>query len=338
MEPSLYVLITEPFGIEIVERLEAISPRLGLHIHPANRVEEIPPAMLARAEILYTLRAVPAPEQAPTLKWVQFHLAGLDRFAEHPLLAAGVQFTTLSGAAAPQIAEYVLMMMLALGHRLPEMQKVQSSREWPRDLWERFSPRELRGATVGVVGYGSVGREVARICHALGARILAVKRDVMHPEDSGFSAPGLGDAEGMIPTRIYPPQAIRRMLGECDYVIISAPLTEGTKTLFDAAMIAAMRPNAFLIDVSRGGILDEDALVKALEDGHLAGAALDVFAREPLPPESPLWTAPNLLVSPHISSDSPLYDQRAAGVFGENLRRYLAGQPLVNRFDPERGY
>jgi phosphoglycerate dehydrogenase-like enzyme len=338
MDPAIYVLITEPFGIEIVERLEAISPRLGLHIHPTNRVEEIPPAMLARAEVLYTLRSVPLPAQAPSLKWVQFHLAGLDRFADHPLLPAGVQFTTLSGAAAPQIAEYVLMMMLSLGHRSEEMRKVQASQEWPHERWERFSPREIRGATVGIVGYGSVGREVGRLCHTLGGHVLAVKRDVMHPEDHGYTVPGLGDPEGTIPTRIYPPQALRRMLGECDFVIICAPLTDDTKALFDREMIAAMRPHAFLVDVSRGGIVQEEALVAALEEGRLGGAALDVFAREPLPPESPLWGAPNIFLSPHISGDSPLYDLRAAGVFGENLKRYLAGQPLVNAFDPNRGY
>jgi phosphoglycerate dehydrogenase-like enzyme len=338
MDTPVNVVVTEPFGIEIVERLESAAPRINLHMEPVGKGEEIPPALCSKMEVLYTLRVLPAPEQAPRLKWVQFHLAGLDRFADHPLLAAGVQFTSLSGAAAPQMGEYAVMMMLALGHRIQELERLQAAREWPRDKWDRLAPRELRGAMVGVVGYGSVGREVARLCHALGARVVAVKRDVMHPEDRGYAAPGLGDPEGVLPMRIYPPQAVKRMLGEADFVVLCAPLTEETRGWFDDDLFRAMRPTAFLVDLSRGGIVREESLTRALADGKLAGAAVDVFLREPLPPESPLWNAPNLLVSPHISGDSPMYDIRAAALFGENLRRYTAGEPLLNRYDPERGY
>lgn len=338
MEEPIFVLITEPLSPDIVAQLQAISPRLEINVHPSNKLEEVPPQLLARAEVLYTLRIVPAPDQAPNLKWIQFHLAGLDRFVDAPILERGVQFTSLSGAAATQIAEYVLMMLLALGHRLPDLVRAQAAHEWPHEKWERFVPRELRGSTVGIVGYGSVGREVARLCQWFGAKVLAVKRDVMSPEDGGYTSEGIGDPEGRIPARIYPPQTTKRMLAECDFVVISAPLTSTTRAWFDAEMIGAMRDGACLVDISRGGIVEEEALQKALQSGKLAGAALDVFAHEPLAPDNPLWEAPCLFLTPHIAGSSPRYDARAAQVFAENLRRYVSHRPLVNRLDPQKGY
>jgi phosphoglycerate dehydrogenase-like enzyme len=338
MEEPIPVLITEPLSEAIVAELQSISPRLEIHVHPSNKLEEVPPPLLARAEVLYTLRIVPSPEQAPNLKWIQFHMAGLDHFVDAPILERGVQFTSLSGAAATQIAEYVLMMLLSLGHRLPDLARAQAAHEWPKEKWERFSPRELRGSTVGVVGYGSVGREVARLCQGFGAKVLAVKRDVMSPEDGGYVPDGIGDPEGRIPARIYPPQSTERMLGECDFVVISAPLTPTTRAWFDSGMIAAMRDGACLVDISRGGIVDEEALRKALQSGKLGGAALDVFSQEPLAPDDPLWETPCLFLTPHIAGNSPRYDARAAQVFAENLRRYVSRRPLLNRLDPQKGY
>jgi phosphoglycerate dehydrogenase-like enzyme len=338
MEEPVFVLITEPFSEEIVAQLQSISPRLEIHIHPANKLEEVPPQLLAQAEVLYTLRIVPPPDQAPNLQWIQFHMAGLDQFTDAPILAQGVTFTSLSGASATQMAEYVLMMLLALGHRLPALIRAQTSREWPRDKWERFAPRELRGSTVGVVGYGSIGREVARMCQSFGARVLAVKRDVMSPADGGYAMEGTGDPEGRIPARIYPPQTTKRMLAECDFVVVCAPLTSASRQWFNSGMIGAMRDGACLIVVSRGGIVDEAALEKALQSGRIAGAALDVFAHEPLAPDNKLWEVPNLLLTPHISGNSPRYDARAADLFAQNLRRYIEHRPLLNRFDPQKGY
>jgi phosphoglycerate dehydrogenase-like enzyme len=338
MEEKIFILVTESFPADVLERLQTISPRLEFHDHPALKLEDAPAGLLARAEVIYTLRVVPKPEQAPNLKWIQFHMAGLDHLPLRPLLDRGVQCTSLSGAAAPQMAEYVVMMLLALGHRMPSLVRAQSEREWPREKWERFNPRELRGATVGIAGYGSVGREVARLCRAFGARVLAAKRNVMNPADSGYSVEGLGDPEGSIPARIYPPNSLHRMLAECDFVVISAPLTAGTRGSFGAEAIAAMRDGACLVDISRGGIVDEEALRRALQDGKLGGAALDVFAREPLPQESDLWDTPGLLLSPHIAGASPRYDLRAADLFAENLRRYLTNQPLLNRYDPREEY
>jgi phosphoglycerate dehydrogenase-like enzyme len=335
---SIHLLIAEPLERDLINRVASVSPRLTVHQHPARRGEDLPATLIGEAEVLYTLSALPDPASAPCLRWVQFHLAGLDRYRDHPLLKAGVQFTSLSGAAAPQIGEYVVMMMLALSHNLPEMAAFKASKEWPKDRWERFAPREFRGATVGIIGYGSVGREVARLCRAFGARVLAVKNDATHPEHLGFNLEGLGDPAGDLPERIYPPEALRRVLAESDFVLISAPLTSRSRSLFDAESIAATKRGAYLIDVSRGGLLEEGAVLWAVREGILAGAALDVFGQEPLPPDSPLWEEPRILLSPHVAGVSRAYDARATELFVANLRRYLLGQPLLNRFDPARGY
>jgi phosphoglycerate dehydrogenase-like enzyme len=338
MAAPVHVLITEPFEKDLVHKLEEVSERLAVHVHPAKKGEEIPAPLLGQVEVLYTARALPEPGSTPHLKWVQFHLAGIDRVAGHALLQSGVEATTLSGAAAPQVAEYVLMMMLALGHRLPQLAENQTRKEWPRDRWERFSPVELRGATVGLLGYGSIGREVARLCQTLGARVLAVKRDAMNPADDGYMAEALGDPAGEWPSRIYPPQAAKRMVAECDFLVVCLPLTEETRGWVDGSLLEACKRGAFLIDVSRGGVVVSEAVSAALREGGLQGAALDVFENEPLDAESPLWSAPNLILTPHIAGNSPAYDSRAMDLFAENMKRYLAGQPLLNRIEPQRGY
>jgi phosphoglycerate dehydrogenase-like enzyme len=338
MTTPVHVLVTEPFERDLIRKLEEISERLAVHVHPAKKAEEIPAALLAQVEVLYTARALPEPSTAPHLKWVQLHLAGIDRVAGHPLLQSGVVVATLSGAAAPQVAEYVLMMMLALGHRLPQLAENQTRKEWPRDRWERFSPIELRGATVGLLGYGSIGREVARLCQTLGAKVLATKRDAMNPADDGYMPEALGDPAGEWPSRIYPPQAAARMLSECDFLVVCVPLTEETRGWVNGGLLQACKRGAFLIDVSRGGVVVGEAVVEALREGRLQGAALDVFANEPLDAESPLWNAPNVVLTPHIAGDSQEYFVRAMDLFAENMQRYLAGQPLLNRVETRRGY
>jgi phosphoglycerate dehydrogenase-like enzyme len=229
-------------------------------------------------------------------------------------------------------------MVLALGHRLPDLMAAQRKAEWPRDRWERFLPLELRGSTVGVVGYGSIGRQVAHLLQPFGAFIVANKLHAMHPEDKGYVPAGMGDPDGDLVFRLYPAQALRSMLKECDFVVITVPKTETTKNMFGADEFEAMKPTAFLIDVSRGGIIETKALINALKEQKIAGAALDVFDEEPLPSDSPLWKLPNLMITPHISGNTPYYNERAVELFTENLLRYLADLPLFNRIDLEQGY
>lgn len=339
MSEPVNVLITLPFTEAIIAKLEGVSARLKIDVTRARKVEDISDNLWAGVEVLYTNRLLPSPEQAPKLRWIQFHWAGVDHVVDAPILRQPkVVATTLSGANASQISEYVLMMLLSLGHRMPDLFTHQRRGDWPKDRWERFSPLELRGSTVGIIGYGSIGRQVARLLQPFGARVLATKRNAMHPEDNGYAPEGMGDPGGDQVYRLYPPEAVRSMLRECDFGVVTVPLTPDTRGMIGAEELAALRSTAFLIDVSRGGVVDHAALVAALKDHKIAGAALDVYPEEPLPADSPLWKLSNVILTPHIAGNTQFYDERAADLFAENLQRYLAGQTLLNRFDPERGY
>jgi phosphoglycerate dehydrogenase-like enzyme len=335
---EVLVLITLSFPEPLVERLRAISPRLQVRVHPARNGQDLPEDLLQDVEVLYTHHALPEPASVPNLRWVQFHFAGVDAIVDHPLLHTDILVTTLSGASAPQLAEYALMGMLALGRRVPRMVADKAAKKWADDRFERFRPLELRGATVGIVGYGSVGREVARLCRAFGATVLATKRDLRSLGDQGYQLKELGDPNADLVVRLYPPQAVASMASLCDFLVIAAPLTPETRGMIDRQVFAALRPTAFLVDLSRGGLVDHAALVEALAEKRLAGAVLDVYPVEPLPQSSPLWEMPNVLLSPHIAGASGDYFERATELFAENLRRYLSDQPLLNLYDPQRGY
>ena len=196
----------------------------------------------------------------------------------------------------------------------------------------------LRGSTVGIVGYGSIGRQVARLAAAFGASVLGTKRNLMNPADMGYLEDEMGDPGGALFTRLYPPEALRSMLKECDYAVVCVPLTSSTKGLVGKDQLAAMKSTAFLVDVSRGGIVDHPALISALSEGKLAGAALDVFPEEPLSPESQLWQMPNVIITPHVAGFSADYNARAVTMFIENLKRYLAGDEMLNGVDFDREY
>jgi phosphoglycerate dehydrogenase-like enzyme len=335
---EMHVLFTVNFPEALLERLKTYSPELVLHVHPTRDFDEIPADLLPSIEILYTFRALPDLEIMPRLRWVQFHSTGVDHAVDHPLFRSDLKVTTLSGAAVPQMAEYAVMGILALGHRLPEMMEDKHDKQWSEDRFERFRPRELRGSVVGIYGYGSVGREIARICKAFGAEVLVSKRDLKHLDDQGYVPEGMGDLTADLPDRIYPPQAIKSMAAECDYLIITVPLTSETRGAIQGDVLEVMKETAFLIDLSRGGIVDHGALVEALTNKAIAGALLDVFPIEPLPETSPLWELPNVILSPHIAGSSAHYYERATEVFGENLRRYLGNEPLLNLYDPAAGY
>jgi phosphoglycerate dehydrogenase-like enzyme len=339
MANQVEVLITLPFPDELVNRLHGVSNRLKITVLSPRKSDDIPADVWARTEILYTHHLLPAPEQAPHLRWIQFHYAGIDQSVDAPILKnPDLMITTLSGSSASQMAEYAVMMCLALGHHLPELNTYQARAEWPGDRWEHFNPIELRGSTVGIVGYGSIGRQIARLLREFGATTLATKRDAMHPEDNGYIPEGLGDPGGDFVQRLYPSQALRSMLKDCDFVVIAIPITSETRGSFAAAELESMKSTAFLINLARGEIVDQLALVEALRNKKIAGAALDVFSDEPLPPNDPLWKLPNVIITPHISGLSPHYDERAVDLFSENLHRYLAGLPLYNLFNTERGY
>lgn len=337
---EINVLVTVDFTEEQLAELGELSRSVKVRSHPVAQGQQLPENEWAQAEVLYTFRNLPTPEQAPNLRWVQFHLAGVEEHLDAPILhKPGFKATTLSGANAPQVAEHALALMLALGHHLPRVLADQAERKWPSRRSETHLPGELLGSTVGIVGYGSVGQRLARLLTSFGVKVLASKRDLLAPPRADdFQIDGQGDPNAELVHRLYPGQALRSMFKECDFVVVTVPLTEQTRSMIGARQLAGMKPGAFLIDVSRGGVVDQAALLAALQKKQLAGAGLDVFPDEPLPADSPLWEQPNVIISPHIAGLSPHYIPRAFALFKENLRRYIAGEPLLNQIDLERGY
>jgi phosphoglycerate dehydrogenase-like enzyme len=295
----------------------------------------------SEVEVLFSSFAPETLEPLPRLRWFQGRSAGINAFVGTPLWNSDVRFTTASGVHAIPIAEYVTGMMIALARDFLGYLDFQRRACWPmtpKVHFEQFPGRELRGATVLIIGYGSIGREIARQSRALGLRVLAIKRDPAARADPGFIMPGTGDPDGSIPARILPPADLGDVLPLAEYVVIASASTAETRHLIGEAQLRCMRPDAILINIARGDIVDEPALVRALQERWIAGAGLDVFEREPLPADHPLWRLDNVILSPHIAGFTPRYDDHMATLFAENLRRYVSGEPLLNLVDRSRGY
>jgi phosphoglycerate dehydrogenase-like enzyme len=275
---------------------------------------------LADCEVLFAT-FVPAglAARAPKVRWFHGSQAGIDAYRDSGFVESEVAITLGRGWASRPIAEWVIGAILLLAKLYPKWVNSEARRQWSGGRIE-----EILGQTVGIFGLGGIGAETARLAHALGMRVIAAKRSPSAP-------PPFVDA-------LYGPDGLSVLLAESDYLVLAAPATPETENLIGAPELAKMKPTARVINVGRGNILDENALAAALSEGRLAGAALDVYRVEPLPADSPLRSAPNILLSPHRSFLTHRLDERVIEPFLDNLRRYLAGEPLVNRYDPERGY
>jgi phosphoglycerate dehydrogenase-like enzyme len=273
--------------------------------------------VMARAEVLFGFD-VPfdLADAAPHLRWVQGIGSGYEHIWGAGLDRDGVTVTNAVGVSAAPMAEFVLGRILQVWKRFPEIE--DRARE---HAWKPAYGRMLAGSTVGIIGLGAIGAAVAERASALGMRVVASRRSWQ----PGMTAPHV-DA-------LYGPGDLHTLLGESDVVVLCAPSTAETRGLIDADALAAMRPGALFVNVGRGTMVDEPALIDALERGHLAAAALDVTSEEPLPPGNPLWDAPNVFISAHCSATSDGYVERVLAVFLDNLARYLAGAPLRNVVD-----
>jgi phosphoglycerate dehydrogenase-like enzyme len=289
-------------------------------------------------DVLFTLR-VPDElmNRAPQLQWIQLLSAGADHILKGVLAERRtVAVATASGIAASTMAEYTIGSMLAWAHGLHRTLRSQLRHEWKRTGFMDIDP--MRGKTLGVIGYGSIGRETARIARGLGMNVLALKRNPHERRDEGWNPPGVGDPEGSIPSRWYSPEQCGEILHESDYITVTLPLTPSTRGLIGRKEIAAMRPDAYIVNVGRGEVIDQDALAEALRERRIGGAGLDVFEREPLESESPLWDLENVILTPHVSGGFKDYNGACCELFAANLERFRNGQRLLNLVDRTAGY
>jgi phosphoglycerate dehydrogenase-like enzyme len=281
--------------------------------------------------------------RARRLRWLHVPAAGVGAFLTPAFLASGAALTNSRGAHAVPIAEHALATLLAMARDLPRAWAEQRSQAgMEREGWwiESGMPHELHGKTLGIFGYGLIGREVARRAAAFGMRVLALKRHVETPrtwDDALLDALGLPRDDPPVAAFLGPAE-FDRLLAESDALVLSAALTSETEGRFGAEAFARMRPGAWFLNIARGKLVDEAALAAAVRGGRLAGAALDVFAAEPLPRASELYTLDRVILTPHVSGVSRAFWPRAVSLFRENLRRDARGEPLLNRVDPARGY
>ncbi len=324
--------------------LEALDPRIELvaetYVEPhelrsargkpgadAHRGEAPPLTDSQRAAFarVHVALAIDLPfdvhEVAPNLEWVQAVGAGTGQLQSAGLAEQGIRLTTAAGANAVAIAEFALARMLQVWKRFREIEDAQRSHHW-----DPLYGEQVAGATLGLLGLGAINSAVAARAKAFGLRVLATRRSAT----PGATAPDVD--------QLYPPDALHTMLAQCDAVIAAVPETAETTGLFDAAAFAAMRGGSFFCNVGRGSLVDEVALIDALQRGHLRAAALDVASVEPLPAESPLWDAPNLYLSPHSAAAPAALFANLHELFEDNVTRYLAGEPLRNEVDMGRGY
>ena len=345
--PPIQVLIATPLEAELAARIGDADPRVEVlwepdllpparypgdhHGDPAFQRDEDGEArwraMLDRAEVLFGIPGdstdglAEVVTGAPRLRWVHATSAGageqVRRANLSPEALARVAITTSSGVHAVPLAEFAILGLLAVAKELPRLLADQRARAWPE---VRRPLRELRGQTLFLVGLGEIGREVASLGKALGMRTV------------GFRRTGGPPPEGV--DEVHGPGRLAELAGRADAMVVSLPLTDQTAGLVDRATIERLPPSCIFVNVGRGGVVDEPALVDALRDRRIAGAALDVFASEPLPPASPLWTLPNVLVAPHAAALSARENERIVELFTDNLRRHLDGRPLRNRVEP----
>lgn len=313
------ILVNAELNREYLGKIEAGFPAVEV-VQTVDRSQA--KELVQQAEVLVIWQHFLQPEllDSPTLRWVHVLSAGVEELLLPPIKQGRMLLSNSRGIHGIPISEHVFGLMLSFSRQLHKYGKNQTAGKWQRE-----PTTELRAKTLGVVGLGSIGREIARLGAAFGMRVLAVRRGPGGPQPEHVD-------------RVLSMEGLDMVLRESDYLVLSVPLTPETKGLIGAKQLELMKPTAVLINIARGDIVDETALTAALESGVIAGAGLDVFQTEPLPPGSPLWRLANCIITPHSAALSPQYLARATDLFCRNLEAYLKGQPLPTLVDPTRGY
>jgi D-2-hydroxyacid dehydrogenase (NADP+) len=292
------------------QALQQKFPEITIHAAPT---EEKLNEFVERMDILLAFRVSDGMlRKASRLKWVQSLATGVDYIVNNPSLPTDVLVTSMRGIHGPQVSEMAFLLMLSLNRDFPRMVRNQSA-----STWERWPGKLLYHKKVGILGLGVIGEEIARKCKAFGMIVYGI--DIIEKERESLD-------------RFFKPEEIVKVAGEVDYLIAVAPYTRQTYHIISKEVIEGMKSSSFLINIGRGELVDDDALIKALGSGKIAGAALDTFTREPLPPDHPFWKTKNLIVTPHVGGASDIYTEQALPIFEENLRRFLKGErkDLIN--------
>lgn len=321
------VHVATPMADDQLRQIGAVSSRVRLSYRPATpyvRPPEVDPE-LRDAEVLLGYHAYFAMEQAPRLRWLQLSSDGVDHLRGKPIMRSHVTITNARVFATP-ISEFVFASILSWAYRFPRArEEFQRGRRYPRDQWVEYLSQEIAGRTLAVIGYGSIGQRLATIAHAFGMNVIATRRSV--------AKPAVVDR-----VEVYPAGSLLDVLARGDVVVVCLPLTDETEGIIGEAQLRAMKRDSYLVSVGRGKIIDEAALLRALREKWISGAGLDVFAERPLPPESPFFDLPNVIMTPHMAGVSDGYARRGPALFRENLRRYITGEPLLYVVDKENGY
>jgi phosphoglycerate dehydrogenase-like enzyme len=259
------------------------------------------------------------PGRFPALRWIHAAAAGVDRYLDPAIQERGILLTSSAGNGGIALAEHALMLMMMLSRNAPRWARAQQEQRW-----DRYSHGELAGRTVVVIGMGAAGRDLAHKAKACHMQVIGVTR---RPHAA------IPDVDEVVTA-----ERLTEVAGRADFLVVAAPLTPSTEGLVGDTVLSALPAHAFVISVSRGGIIDEKELIERLTDGRLAGAGLDAFATEPLPAQSPLWSMPNVILTPHNGATTDGTVQRGAAILVDNLTRFVAGQPLRNVVDPAAGY
>jgi phosphoglycerate dehydrogenase-like enzyme len=328
-ETKLVICLDNPSSLwnpppEFAERIRTRWPEMQVW-HPPN--SDGLERELANTDIFVGYSIRPAQlALARRLKWIQTVSTGVTQLMYPELRQSGIEVTNASSVHCVPMAQHILGVLIALARRFPDCFHFQQQSRWAQqELWDaRVRPREMGGLVLLLIGFGSVGREVARLVGPLGMRIWAVTR-------SGRSDPALAE-------KSFPRSRLHEALPEADFVVVAAPETPETRGMIGASEFGLMKSTAYFVNVARGGIADEAALVEALERRAIAGGALDVTSNEPLPPDSPLWKLANAFITPHVSAVTERAWKRQEELLAENLERWFSGRELLNRVDPRRGY
>jgi phosphoglycerate dehydrogenase-like enzyme len=318
------VLVAFPLDEKYMAQIKEIS---GVDVVKATDPDEIL-REIEDAEVLFSNKITPEQfNRAKKLRWIQSPYVGVDSLLIDEVKESEVIITCSRGIHASQASDHVFALILAFARKLPELLNDQRRKVWKVRHPIPFDPLdELKGKTLGIIGLGAIGREIARKGKCFGMRVIGVKREPSEVEhvDEVY---GMNDENGM-----------ERVLKGSDYLVLCVPLTPETTNLIGREELRKMKESAYLINIARGEVVDEDALITALKERWIAGAALDVAKTEPLPETSELWELDNVIITPHVAGSTPYYWERATAIFVENLRRFLRGQELINVVDKEKGY